>query len=282
MIIRYVRNPNDGIDSYDKIRLYKSSGKGGTYTLLSTTSIDTTTATDSYNGYTKIIDSVGTTANWYKWTYYNSVTLVESNYSEEMNAEMTEFDMKLRRRLKDDNNNNYFFDDNEIADARDTAIKTLYPATWIDTTYDVVITDLNKKIITLPSYIARPDRIKVFNSSGDYCGDYLAFFKVGNKMYSLGEFPVGYTFRIIITKPYKMVYETPDEFEPYLLDMGELELLKIMETDRTRYYKYTTTIRPEGGNLPSLTRIIERLEVTAKSRKNEIRRVREVTEINLV
>jgi hypothetical protein len=282
MITRYVRNPNDGVASFDKIKLYKSSSKGGSYTLLSTTDIDQTTAEDNFYGATKIVDSVGTSASWYKWTYFNSLSTLESNYSEEMQAEITEFDMKLRRRMKDDNNNNYFFQDGEIIDARETAMKTLYPATWIDTSYDVLITDSNKKVISLPSYIKRPDRIKVYTSGGNFTGDYVAFYKVGNKAYALGEFPVGYTFRIIVTKPYKNIYETPDEFEPYLLDCSQIELCKSLEMDRARYYKYTTSIRPEGGNMPSLSKIIERLEVTVRARKNEIRRTREVTEINLI
>lgn len=283
MLTQYFPNPTDIDGSYDKIRLYRATAKGGIYALISTTTVDTTTAVDGYYGYTKVDDSGGDSNKWYKYTYYNSVTLAESGYSEEMPGGITEFDLRVRRRMKDSDYNKYFFSNDEVIDARDAAIKSLYPATWIDTAYDVLIVDgSNDKTITLPSYIARPDKIKVYNSDGDYCGEYLAFYRVGNKIYALTDFPDGYTFRFIITKPYRLLHECPEEYYTYLIDAAEIELLKLLEMDRARYYKYTAVVRPEGGNMPSLSKIIERLEVTTRKKRDEIRRVRETGEISLV
>lgn len=282
MLQLYLRNPNDGITSYDQIKVYRSAAKTGTYTILATVDIDQTTIADNSPGYTLYNDAGGSDSYWYKASYYNSSSLVETDMSDAFQGETTELDTKIRRRVKDSNANKYFFSNDEIAQARDIAIKSLYPATWIDTTYDVTITDSNKTLITLPSYVARVDGIRVYDSGSNPVGNYISFYKVGNKLYPLSEFPTGYTFRIIITKAYKVPAEVPEELDNYLLDVAEIELLKILEMDRSRYYKYTTSIRPEGGNMPSLGRIIDRLEVNANRKLNSYRRVREAGEINLV
>ncbi len=41
-----------------------------------------------------------------------------------------------------------------------------------------------------------------------------------------------------------------------------LDAYETFEADRSRYYKYTTTTNPEGGNLPSMRRVIEGLQAT--------------------
>jgi len=281
MLQLYLRNPSDGVISYDQIKVYRSDSKTGTYALIATVDIDETTIADNSPGYTIYDDSTGSSSKYYKVSYYNSGSATESDLSDVFQGETTELDAKIRRRMKDTNENTYFFSNDDIAQARDISIKSLYPATWIDTTYDVTITDGNKLLITLPSYIARMDDIRVYDANNRFVGGYNSFYKVGNKLYPLTEFPTGYIFRFIITKPYKVPAEVPEELDNYLIDVAELDLLKTLEVDRSRYYKYTTSIRPEGGNLPSLNRMIERLEISASRKLNSYRRVRECSEINL-
>jgi hypothetical protein len=281
MLQLYLRNPDDGVISYDQIKVYRSDAKNGTFTLLTTVTIDQTTIADNSPGYSLYKDTTGSSANWYKLSYYNSGSSTESDESDAFQGETTELDTKIRLRVKDSNENKYFFDNDEIAQARDIAIKSLYPATWIDSEYDVLITDLNKKLITLPSYVARVDEILVYDSGATFVGSYNAYYQVGNKIRPLNEFPTGFTFRFTIVKPYKVPAEVPEELDNYLLDVAQIELLKILEMDRARYYKYTTSIRPEGGNMPSLGRIIDRLEVNANRKLNPYRRVRSSSEINL-
>lgn len=283
MNVLYIRNPEDGITTYDQIKVYRSDSKNGTYLVINTINIDSSTIDENNSGYTKVTDNTGTSDHWYKVSYYNSVSLVESDLSTEFQGGTTELDTKIRVRMKDTNVNKYFFTQDELTQARDNAIKSLFPHTWIDTVYEVAITESNKKTITLPQYVSRMDKIKVYDSSGDLiANNFLGFYKVGNKLYANDEFPVGDTFRFIITKAYKIPAECPEEFDPYLIDVAQIELLKILEMDRARYYKYTTSIRPEAGNIPSLNRMIERLEGSTRVKLNSMRRVREVTEINLV
>jgi len=276
------RNPSDGISTYDKIKFYRATSQTGTYSLIATQDIDQTTISDNSPGYTKYDEASGTTSMWYKVSFYNSSSGIESNLSDAFQGGTTQLDTMIRRKMKDNNASNYFFENEEVEDARELAIKSLYPGTWIDTTYDVTITESNKKTITLPSYIARVDDIMVYNDDGDYIGTYLAFKRVGNKLFALSEFPTGYVFRLIITKPYKLAAECPEEFDDYLIWVSQRTLFESMESDRSRYFKYTSVVRPEGSNMPSLNRIIERLEVQIRRRLNELRRVREATEINLV
>lgn len=281
MLQLYLRNPSDGVISYDQIKVYRSDSINGIYALIATVNIDQTTIADNSPGYTLYIDSTGASTHWYKVSYYNSSSTTESDQSDSFQGDTTELDAKIRRRMKDTNVNKYFFTNDDIAQARDIAIKSLYPATWIDTTYDVIITAANKNLISLPSYIARMDDIRVYTADGKFSGGYNSFYKVGNKIYPLNEFPVGSTFRFIITKPYKVPAEIPEELDNYLLDVAQIDLLKGMEMDRSRYYSYTTSIRPEGGNLPSLSRMIDRLEISASRKLNSYRRVRECSDINL-
>lgn len=281
MPVIYKRNPQDGTTTYDKMRTYRATSQSGSFSVVATTTIDTTTAIDQSSGYTLYSDTAGTSASWYKTSWYHSVSLAESDLTSAFAAGTMPFDDKIRRRLKDTNVATYFFTNEEIADFRERALQSLYPATWIDTVYEIAVTDNNKRSITVPFTVFRVDTIKVVNSNGDNCGEHNAYYKVGNTLYAVNSFPVGYTLRMVVTKPFRLDVETPEHFESYLLDMAELDALRTMETDRSRYYKYTTTIRPEGGNLPSLNRIISNLEESAARKLNTIRRNRESAFINL-
>lgn len=282
MITLRHRNPQDGIDSFTQLRVYRATSETGTYTLLITVSLDITTFTEGYYGYTQYIDSAGNDTYFYKFSYYNPTTLTESSLTSPLQGGTTELDAKIRRRLKDTNSGKYFFLNNEIQDARDFAIQHLYPNTWMEKEYDVLITTSNKAVVTVPSYIKRIDKITMYDENLEYAGILNGYTQTANKLYALDEFPTGYTLRIAYTKKYQYSEECPEEFDSHLVDVASLELLKTMELDRSRYYKYTTSIRPEGGNLPSLSNIIERLEKTTRDRRNDLRRARKVVEINLV
>lgn len=282
MEILRIRNPIDGVDSFDKIKIYSSTSKGGTYALLATVDISLSNAALGYAGYTSYQDNAGSENTWYKFTYFNSGTSSETSKSEAFHGGNDQLDTMIRIRVKDTNENKYNFTDDEISQAKALAIESLYPATWIDTSYDITITDLNKKEIVLPVYISRPDKLLVYDANGDYMGEYTRYYRTGRSIRSFDEFPVGDTIKIVYTKRYQYHAECPEYLDSYLLDIAEIELMKVLELDRSRYYQYTSSVRPEGGNMPSLGKIIERLEVTANRKINPYRRVREVGEINLV
>lgn len=60
---------------YDQIHIYISDSESGTYTLLATVSMHTGVSTYYYT------DVAGTSSTWYRSTYYNSITFVESGLS---------------------------------------------------------------------------------------------------------------------------------------------------------------------------------------------------------
>jgi phage gp36-like protein len=63
---------------YNKRKFYRSSSETGTYTHLSSEGSPTTIAVDVPEG-TALEDSNGTSSSWYKATYYNSTTAVETS-----------------------------------------------------------------------------------------------------------------------------------------------------------------------------------------------------------
>uniref|UniRef100_A0A7V3JA78 Uncharacterized protein n=1 Tax=candidate division CPR3 bacterium TaxID=2268181 RepID=A0A7V3JA78_UNCC3 len=66
---------------YNQIKIYRASSKTGSYSLLATVNIEV----DYPNG-TRYDDTTGTSSSWYKVTYYNSTSLVESDYSDPIPA----------------------------------------------------------------------------------------------------------------------------------------------------------------------------------------------------
>ena len=60
--------------SFNQVKLYRSTSKTGTYTLLETKDIEVDNPRGTY-----FEDSAGTTSHWYKCTYYNSQTLTETS-----------------------------------------------------------------------------------------------------------------------------------------------------------------------------------------------------------
>ena len=63
---------------YNKRKFYRSSSRDGTYTHLSSEGSPVTIAVDMPEG-TALEDSTGTSASWYKATYYNSSTFTETS-----------------------------------------------------------------------------------------------------------------------------------------------------------------------------------------------------------
>lgn len=68
---------------YDKIKFYRSATKTGTYSLVTTVDIDV----DNTDGVTKYDDATGSATDYYKVTYYNSISTDESEFSSPTRAQ---------------------------------------------------------------------------------------------------------------------------------------------------------------------------------------------------
>src|SRR5512140_2567874 len=63
---------------YNQAEISRATAEGGTYSVLTTLSLDFDEEETTYN------DTGGTTSSWYKIRYYNSVSAVYSDYSDEV------------------------------------------------------------------------------------------------------------------------------------------------------------------------------------------------------
>jgi len=91
----------------------------------------------------------------------------------------------------------------------------------------------------------------------------------------------GYTIRLFCDKMFLKAAEVPEIFDSYLLEYMMWQAWKVLEADRSKYYRYTSVAKPEGGNLPSIRATIERLELSLARRLNALRRVRKPSFIGL-
>lgn len=125
MIIQIkVQNPDDGVETYDKINLYRSvtTDLTASYSLLSSVPIDMSSSV----GATVIADSSGAEAYFYRATYYNSTSLLETTLADAPSMEgdssfLLEYISLL---LSDPTNATYSLDDLKLY--RDVVINTLH------------------------------------------------------------------------------------------------------------------------------------------------------------
>lgn len=157
MIIQIkVQNPDDGVVTYDKINLYRSSTTDLTasYSLLSTVPIDMSSSV----GATVIADSNGAEAYYYRATYYNSTTLLETALADapSMKGDSSFLLEYISLLLSDPINDRYSLEDLKLY--RDVVISTLHDTlgeisvedlTGADSTREYVLNDNYSEIFEL-------------------------------------------------------------------------------------------------------------------------------------
>jgi hypothetical protein len=68
--------------TFDQVKFYRASSSGGSYSVISTQDMDV----DNFNLTTIYDDTTGTSSNYYKFTFYHSISTVESAFSDEVQA----------------------------------------------------------------------------------------------------------------------------------------------------------------------------------------------------
>lgn len=275
------RNPDDGVTTYDQVEFHRATSSGGSFVLQATVSIDSTTITDLSPGYTPWVDSSGTTSLYYKARWKNSASGAVSSFSDEFQGGTTILDTRFRRMMRDTNSSNYYFSNDDIANFRNEAIFSLWPATWHEGIDESLTSDDTTEKYNIPAGVTRVNRIQLVNSDGQVVSTPKDYEMVGRQII----FPVApssdYTMRLWVEKMFLKSAEVPEAFDSYLLDFMMLRAYREMEADRTKFYRYNTVIKPEGGNVPSLRAIIDRLDASTHKRLNELRRVRKPSEIGM-
>lgn len=275
------RNPSDGIATFDQMEFYSASSLGGSYSLLATVNIDTTTITDLSPGFTSYTHTAGDSSKFYKIRWKNSSSGAVSSYSNEFQGETTVLDARFRIRMRDTNANNYFFSNDDIAQFRQDAIYSLYPSTWHETTDESLTTSETTEIYTIPSGVTRLNKIDLIDADGLTVARIKDYEVQSNKIIFHTGPQNGYTMRLWVEKMFMKSAEVPELFDAYLLDYMALQAYKELEADRARAYKYVTVAKPDQGGLNSIRDIIIRLETSTEKRLNRLRRVRKPSDMGL-
>lgn len=278
-----IRNPVDLITTYNQIEIQRGTlADGSNMVNISTnTPIDTTSANDLSTGFTSYTDASGDTASYYRFRFKASVSDAVSAYSDIFQAGTTVMHTRFRRRMRDTNSANYFFTNADLDTQLANAIKKLFPATFNETIDESLSTDGTTMKFSFPVGVNRVNDIEFLNSSGEVTSRPRGW-KLRARQIIFDNAPSsGYTLRLYCDKMFKKLAEVPDLFDDLILDLMVLEAYQTMEADRSKYYRYQAVARPEGGNLPSIKGVIERLEVTTKQRLNSLRRIRRPGEIKL-
>ena len=280
-----VRNPKDVTGTYNQVEIQRNTSDSATgmADIKTDLAIITTNVTDVSPGYTPYTDSAGVVGtHFYRYRYKNTTDSNTTGYSRIFPAGGGILHPEFRRRMRDTNSANYFFTNDDVSDLTRNAINKLFPGIYMEVIDESLTTLADTEKYNFPSGVFRVNEIEFVDSNGEVVGTPKGYKKRGRQIIFDVTPPTSYTIRLYADKQFTKLVEVPELFDDLILDLMQLEALQTFENDRSKYYRYTTVTNPEGGNLPSIARVIERLEITTKSRLNSLRRVRRATEIHLV
>jgi len=257
-----IQNPKDGTDSYDQIKLYRSTSTDETsnYTLLSTNNINMDSDTHS----TLVLDTNGDDDYYYRATYYNSTTSEETALADAPSMKgNTSFLLKyISLLLKDPTNANYSLDnlktfrDVEISMLRETLAEK-YVKDDIDGSSTLYAYNLDDNVIEVSSVWIKEDSsnywsevpIGLWKLVKNDTGGYTLYFKflastktikvIGLKRV-LGEeylpskyddlIAKGVVIKVIESEMFKIAMQSSGEGDKNVLD-ALMKLLKIYKVD---------------------------------------------------
>lgn len=281
-----VRNPLDLTTTFAYIHIQRadSNSAGAMSDLATSVAIDTSTASDLSPGYTSYVDSSGDIdTHYYRFRYKATGGSAYSDWSDIFQAGNNVLSARFRRMMRDANSNNYYFIREDIDFFLEQAIARLWPITWQEQYSDTAfVPDGTTKIFNFPVGVTRVNSLEIIDSSGVNVGTSIPW-RVRGKMVIFDNAPdSNLTIRAYIEKMFTKLSEVPSVWDSHILNIMRLQAFETMEGDRSKFYKYNSVAKPEGGNLPSLDKIIARIEGQIKMRENQLRRVRTAGTMKLV
>lgn len=285
-VILDIRNPRDLTATYNQIEIQRNTSNSATgmTNVVTNLAISATYASDLSTGYTSYTDTGGTVGtHWYRFRYKQSSSGAVSSYSDIFAAAGNVLHTRFRRMMRDTNSNNYFFSADDLDFFLEQAIQRLWPTTWFETYSDTdFVPDGNTEIFTFPVGMTRLNSLDFIDSNGNNLGKILNW-KVRGRTLLFDQAPrSGITIRDWKENMFLKLGEVPDVWDSHLLNIMRLQAFETLEADRTRFYKYNSIAKPEGGNLPSIDKIITRLEAQISRRENQLRRIRTPAFIKMV
>lgn len=279
-----INNPEDRTTTYDQIVIQRSTTNtvAGMATI-ATVSIDLTYSSDLSSGYTAYLDADGDVdTHYYRFQYKLASSGAVSSFSDIFQAGTTVLHTRFRRMMRDVNSNTYFFLNTDIDFFLQESVDGLWPTTWFETYDDSsFVPDGTTEIFSFPNGVTRISGIDILNDQGEKITS-ASGWSVRNRTL-LFDNPIasGYTIRAWVEKKFTKLSECPSVWHAHILNKMRLRAYEMLEADRTTYYKYTTVTSPEGGNLPSIDKVITRLENQIRLREGQLKRVRKPTSIKL-
>jgi hypothetical protein len=282
-LILDIRNPDDLTTTYDQIHIQSGAASDGSdMSTLATIDIDTTTATDLSMGFTSYADTAGVAGTtYYRFRYKNSGSGVYSSYSDIFLGGATVMHTRFRRKMRDTNSANYYFTNDDITDMLQNAVNNLFPHTYNEVIDESLTTLTDTEKYSFPIGVFRVNDIEFVNTDGTVYSNPKGWKVRARQIIFSNTPPTGYIMRLYADKRFLKFAEVPEQFDGLILDMMRQQAFETFEADRTKYYRYQSVANPEGGNLPSIKGVIERLELTIPRRLNSLRRVRRPSSINL-
>ena len=280
-----VRNPEDLISSFTKLEIQRGTANDATTMLLiATIDIDSLTSTDLSSGFTTYVDPTGDLdLHWYRFRFKNPTTSTYSSFSEIFKAGGTILHNRFRRLMRDINPNDYFFTQDDLDFYLEQAVARLWPITWMETYSDTAfVPDGNTEIFNFPVGVTRVNSLQHVNSSGQTLGNYTGWSVRGKTLIFDTAPSSGVILRAWFEKMFTDLAEVPEIWDSHLLNLMRIQAYETMEADRSKFYKYNSIAKPEGGNLPSIDKIITRIEAQINRREAQLRRVRRPGFIKLV
>jgi len=278
-----IRNPKDLVTTYDQIEIQRGLAANGSdmADIVTNLAIDTSKATDLSTGFTSYLDNTGTADHYYRFRYKISLSSAYSSYSDIFQAGTTIMHTRFRRKMRDTNPANYFFTNDDISMYLQLAIYKLYPHTYNEVIDESLSPLVNTWKYSFPTGVQRVNNIEFLDTAGNVVFSPRSWTIRAKQIIFSGLPPTGYVMRLYADKMFQKLAEIPEFLDDLILDLMRLQAYEDMEADRSKYYKYTTNVNPEGGNIPSISRIIERLQQTTNSRLQSLRRVRRAADIKL-
>lgn len=276
-----IRNPKDLTNTYDQIEIQGSanSDMSSPTTLTSSLVIDTATASDLSMGFTSY--TAATAFAYYRWRYKNSGSGAVSTWSDIFASGTTVMHTRFRRKMRDTNSANYYFTNEDIDNYLVGAIGRLFPHTYNEVIDESLTTLAATEKYNFPIGVNRVNDLELVDSSGQVYSRPRNWKVRARQIIFDNTPPTSYTMRLYADKMFQKLAEIPEFLDDLVLDFMRLQAYEDFEADRSKYHRYTTVVNPEGGNMPSIGRIIERLELTTQRRMNALRRVRRPAEIKL-
>lgn len=262
-------NPNDGTTSFDKVRFYEADDANGTNAaVIATVAIDTTTTSPIHPGFTSFVYSAASTSKFYASTWYNSISVAESNKSPYVQGGQDRLDTRFNDEMQDTTST--VFSSTDRANFKQDAIETLYPDFFrnvIDTSLTVTNTSADQAYVyTVPFGIfnisevgfgvldnssSTPRTFKVVKPA------YWKYEKNQLRFEALPNWANGDSIRLVCQKKYQEVGELPSYLDTLLLYHMRMSAFLKLADDYPRFLKW--------GQLQSGTKVsFENLRVHAR------------------